>query len=303
MIREHLKEFIALAEGGNFTDAADQLFLSQSTLSRHIKELETELGVQLFTRTTKCVLLNEYGQKFLPYAQCILNVESECLRAFSNEVLRMNGQLRIGVTVLDGRYEYMSIFSEFQKKHQNYQISFIESCDSALAESVTNGLCDFAVVFSQPNKQLENMERITIKKDVLVAVLSLDHPLSAFQSLSLAQLKDEAAIFQDVSSVFYQTYMDTMQQFNFSPNILFRDFNTKSLLKMVAQNMGITFRPKQLALTRSRQTVAIADTQPTMELNVDLIYRKGTPRTAAEADLIAFFRDSLGRENGQESFL
>ena len=65
----HVKEFIALTKTENYLEAAENLFTSQSSLSKHIKSLEAELGTTLFDRTTRQVKLNEAGKVFLKYAQ------------------------------------------------------------------------------------------------------------------------------------------------------------------------------------------------------------------------------------------
>lgn len=296
MTREYLREFITLATVGNFTDAADQLFLSQSTLSRHIRELEAELGVQLFTRTTKSVVLNEYGQKFLPYAQHILSVEKECIRAFTDEIHRMKGQLRIGAFVLDEQYKYMDIITEFRKKYPQYEVSLIEDRVSVLKDFVAKGNCDFAIVFDQPDQELEDMESITILRDSLVVILPLTHPLAKYDVVDLEQLKDETVIAQDEACFFHQQYIDAVQHSGFSPNINFCNLNTKSILQLVEYGHGITIRPKLLAVSKNNTSTTIVDTRPTIDINIDLIYRKDKSRTPAENDLIQFFRETLQNE-------
>lgn len=77
MNTEFLKEFVVLAETKNFWEASERLYMNQSTLSKHIKSLENELGVELFTRTTRRVELTSYGQTFLPYARTIARTEFE----------------------------------------------------------------------------------------------------------------------------------------------------------------------------------------------------------------------------------
>ena len=75
MNTEYIHEFVVLAETKNFWEASERLFMNQSTLSKHIKSLEIELGVPLFTRTTRRVELTNYGHTFLPYAQSIARAE------------------------------------------------------------------------------------------------------------------------------------------------------------------------------------------------------------------------------------
>lgn len=65
----YLEEFVTLTEKNNFLEAAECLFISQSCLSKHIKKLEAEIGVELFERTTRTVVLTEFGQMLLPYAK------------------------------------------------------------------------------------------------------------------------------------------------------------------------------------------------------------------------------------------
>ena len=74
---DYLKEFVVLADTGNFSRAADALFLSQSSLSKHIKAMEQELAIPLFRRTTRRLELTEDGMSFLTYARQISRLQYE----------------------------------------------------------------------------------------------------------------------------------------------------------------------------------------------------------------------------------
>ena len=93
---DYIKEFIILAEIGNFLEAADHLFMSQSTLSRHIKSLEDDLGTPLFDRTTRKVSLNEYGHLFLPYAREISKIQYN----YTTELYNKLHNVRFGFILL-----------------------------------------------------------------------------------------------------------------------------------------------------------------------------------------------------------
>lgn len=73
---QYVREFLTLVKYGNYLAAADELFISQSTLSKHIFALEKELGLSLLNRTTRKVQLNQYGAAFLPYAQKMVEADS-----------------------------------------------------------------------------------------------------------------------------------------------------------------------------------------------------------------------------------
>ena len=91
----YLEEFLTLTEKKNFLEAAECLFISQSCLSKHIKKLETEIGVELFERTTRTVVLTEFGQMLLPYARKMVSLEYEfekntCTPMLSAELLTIS---------------------------------------------------------------------------------------------------------------------------------------------------------------------------------------------------------------------
>ena len=73
----YLREFVALAQTCHYQETADRLFISQPSLSKHIKTMEAELGAELFKRTSRRVELSEFGRAFLPYAQRIAAVQEE----------------------------------------------------------------------------------------------------------------------------------------------------------------------------------------------------------------------------------
>lgn len=79
-----VKEFIALTKTENYLEAAENLFISQSSLTKHIKSLEAELGTTLFDRTTRQVKLNEVGKVFLKYTQQLIDVRYQCNTALIN---------------------------------------------------------------------------------------------------------------------------------------------------------------------------------------------------------------------------
>lgn len=89
---QSLREFLTLSRVKNFNVASEQLFLSQPTLSRHIKEIEEELGVPLFLRSTRQVELTEYGKYFLPYAKRIVSIEEVYTEGLAQ--LRRNEQVK-----------------------------------------------------------------------------------------------------------------------------------------------------------------------------------------------------------------
>lgn len=183
-----LKYFITSADTLNFTEAARQCFITQSTLSQQIKQLETELGVQLFERIGKRVFLTETGRDFLPYArQTVADAEYGVQRIKDMEELR-TGRLCIGTTfglsalITDA----IAHFSE-QYPEVHLEVMFLKQDE--LIEAVRERKVDFALTFEMMEKD-DLLTEQPVKTYHLCAIVSDQNPLAQQATVSLRQLAD-----------------------------------------------------------------------------------------------------------------
>ena len=183
-----LKYFITSADTLNFTEAARQCFITQSTLSQQIKQLETELGVQLFERIGKRVFLTETGRDFLPYArQTVADAEYGVQRIKDMEELR-TGRSCIGTTfglsalITDA----IAHFSE-QYPEVHLEVMFLKQDE--LIEAVRERKVDFALTFEMMEKD-DLLTEQPVKTYHLCAIVSDQNPLAQQATVSLRQLAD-----------------------------------------------------------------------------------------------------------------
>jgi LysR family cyn operon transcriptional activator len=183
-----LKYFITSADTLNFTEAARQCFITQSTLSQQIKQLETELGVQLFERIGKRVFLTETGRDFLPYArQTVADAEYGVQRIKDMEELR-TGRLCIGTTfglsalITDA----IAHFSE-QYPEVHLEVMFLKQDE--LIEAVRERKVDFALTFEMMEKD-DLLTEQPVRTYHLCAIVSDQNPLAQQATVSLRQLVD-----------------------------------------------------------------------------------------------------------------
>ena len=142
MNTENLKEFIVLAETKNFWEASERLYMNQSTLSKHIKNLESELGISLFTRTTRRVELTNYGRIFLPYAKSVIRSEFEGLSAIRRLQNIENGLLTIGVIPSMPQYHITQFLTDFQKAYPQTSIRITEDDPVNLMQYLEDEKCE-----------------------------------------------------------------------------------------------------------------------------------------------------------------
>lgn len=183
-----LKYFITSADTLNFTEAARQCFITQSTLSQQIKQLETELGVQLFERIGKRVFLTETGRDFLPYArQTVADADYGVQRIKDMEDLK-TGRLCIGTTfglsalITDA----IARFSE-QYPEIHFEVMFLKQDE--LIDAVRERKVDFALTFEMMEKD-DLLTEQPVKTYHLCAIVSDQNPLAQQATVSLRQLAD-----------------------------------------------------------------------------------------------------------------
>ena len=113
MLIESLQAFVAVADSGSFTQAADALFVNQSVISRRVQALEKELETQLFERNSRHVSLTEDGRAFLPYAQRAINAQRDGMNALKGRTLRKSNRLRIGFNHLTQTSASAKLLAQF----------------------------------------------------------------------------------------------------------------------------------------------------------------------------------------------
>ncbi len=146
MDTENLRTFIALSDIKNFSRTAEELFISQSTVSNRIHDLEEEAGVKLLVRDRHTVSLTEEGRTFLEYAKRIVDMEDACRRAVTGKDVR----IRIGAT--NALYESVLKDRLLEKVAQGAMFSVTLGHSAGLVEMLGDGLLDAAYVY-QPYRK------------------------------------------------------------------------------------------------------------------------------------------------------
>lgn len=138
---EYIRSFIGVVNYKSFSLAAKYLYLSQPTISTHIKQLEAELGVQLLVRSTKDVVLSDEGKIFYPYAVQLLETENQALKQLSRCEEETGGVVKIALSSVPGYYMFPQFLTYFKTKNGNVNFKISEG-DSG---DVLQKLLDFDV--------------------------------------------------------------------------------------------------------------------------------------------------------------
>jgi DNA-binding transcriptional LysR family regulator len=194
----HLETFCRVAELKSFSKAADDLFLTQPTISGHILSLEQSLSLRLFDRTSKEVRLTKAGEIFLEYALKILSSRKDLLNALSEFSLGIRGELSLGASTIPGEYLLPKLMSNFKKEHPHFVISIKIADTKEIVQYVLQDNVEFGIIgakLSHPSLHYEKYE-----VDEIIVVAPPDHPLTQRRRVKIEELLKEPWIIREDGS-------------------------------------------------------------------------------------------------------
>ena len=255
MTFEQLQCFIASVEEKTFFDAAQSLYISQSSLSKQIMKLEQELGVMLWDRSRRKAGLTEAGNIFYQDALILLKQYSQARNRLDRFREEPQLALSIGTLPILTQYQLTPAFRDFQAAHPDIRLSLHEVEELELMEGFEKGIYDLVIgrdaMFYGTSCQTQ-----FIAGDELAAVLESGHPLAAKSRLRLEELKDEDFIFMNPYTSIYNLCVIRCREAGFSPRIL-RTARVESILSAVLIGEGISllagnsvriFKPEHIAV-------------------------------------------------------
>lgn len=233
-----LRYFLRLSETLNFSVAAKELFITQSTLSQQILNLERELDQQLFIRNSHEVLLTEAGRMLLPLARESVYKVDNCFLRMQELKNMLTGELNIGVT-----YSFSSMISEtmidFLKKYPKVKLNVFYASMTDLIERLQRHELDFVVAF-KPTEHNEHIESRLLFDNRLAAIVNEHHPLAAKQEVTLDELERYCFALPakglQARHAFDQVLLHTDHHYNVKAEIN----NVSLLLKLVRQTKFVT---------------------------------------------------------------
>ena len=193
MDTQALTAFLAVAESGSFSTAAERLFLTQPAVSKRIAQLEQQLGTRLFDRVGRRIRLTEAGEALLPRARQVLLDLEDMSRAISNLTGTVSGTLRIGTSHHIGLHRLPPVLRRFAREYPDVKldIHFIDSEEAW--EAVLHGDLEMGVVTlpPQPDPRLHSQ---AVWQDPLVFMAAPEHPLARLDRVTLETLTGYSAI-------------------------------------------------------------------------------------------------------------
>lgn len=232
-----LKYFAKAAETLNFSDAAKCLNIAQSSLSQQIKQLEDELGTQLFIRNCHSIRLTEAGEVMLPFALRTIHEAEACADRIHDLRKMLTGTLNIGVT-----HSFSPILTEsvisFMKMYPGIKLNIIYKQMNELMELLAKRDIDFVLAF-KPIQSLPDVESHILFQNSLSAIVGNNHPLASKENVSVAELEKYELALPSKGLQARNAFDSIISNYNnFKIRIELNEVNT--LLKLVRQTCLVT---------------------------------------------------------------
>lgn len=280
---KYLNNFLALAKYRNFSEAAEECYLSQSSFSKRIMQLENELGVKLFERTTRHVTLTPYGEIYLQYAQKIDTLAKQATDEINRRHANESGLIIGGIPSIN-EYGILDVITGFiATTHVPCQVKTAPS--EELEAMLTDKQIDFAFV-----KNVQNatpLIQLSYTEDQLVAVLPTNHPLANQKAIQISALAGADFIFQPVHSRPYDLCIQLCQANGFTPNVVYADRIVENILNFVKKGLGVSLLMGKL-VTETDDVVALPIV-PAVMANINLCYLQDDVLNDYQQQFITYF--------------
>lgn len=249
----HLRYFVTTAEQGSFSGAARRLHVAQSAISEQIADLEQEIGVQLFARSTRKTSLTPAGELFLKEARRILNDAENAIeiarRADRGEI----GAFRIGFFAGSVGVNFPRLIRSFRKQYPAVRLSLVEMTSTQQWRALVEGKIDVGFTRRvEPEFRTELLSEL-IHQDPIVAIVPKDHPVVP-GPVNLRDLAGEPFVLssRDVSPAVFDKVIELCSEAGFSPRIASISTVWSSVALMVQAGEGIALLPLNQQQARAR---------------------------------------------------
>lgn len=291
-----LEEFVSLVETNSFQETAFKLNISQSSLTKHIQKLESELGVSLFDRSARMIRMNEYSKILYPYAKRMLEVNQEAVAALQAATDDKNHSFAVAYAPVLGQYGLIDLITEFTKEHLDKNMRVIETYQPlALLKS---GKCDFAFLSEGEITDDNNFSKLVYKEDHLAAVLPPDHKYAKKERVTLEELETEKFILHaSVTSIPHEEtkkFLELCEKKNFSPNIAAESQFTSTIVQYVLGGRGIAVLNRLHIPAEALSKCAVVDIYPIVRSYIYLLYKGKTSRVAP-TEFLHFMIEKIGQ--------
>ncbi|MGI8314656.1 LysR family transcriptional regulator [Halobacillus mangrovi] len=269
----HLEYFSEVAKQLSFTKAAASLHVSQPSLSKVIKQLETELGVPLFYRS-KQLQLTDAGKAVLVNAVSVLDAFHNLTSELGDIIDLKKGEIKIGIPPITGAAFFSKIISYYRDRYPQIKILLSEVGSKMIKQGVEDGSLDIGLVCNLP-VQSDSFDTLEVINDPLMLLVHKESDFATKPFIDLSELKKESFILYREDFTLHDRIIEECKSKNFYPNVVCHSSHRDFMIEMVEAKVGIALLPSQIATDiKNREIVAIPLEHSSLSLELGMVWKK-----------------------------
>ncbi len=285
-----LKSFIEVADHKSFTHAAEHSYLTQPSLSRAVKKLEEELGVQLFDRSTRHLYLTDAGRIVYQQSQKAFAALSELNILLDDLRTIAIGEIKIGIPPLIGTLFFPRMARNFYKQYPKVSLDLVELGAKLIGQLVEDCQVDVGIVVLPTDEEKFNIYPFI--QDEFFLFLHKDHPLAQRTQVTLSELKDEKFILFQKDFTLYKYIIQACERQGFTPTISYLSSQWDLIIELVSSKLGITLLPKSIYYKQNNKDIKIIRIEnPTLYWNLGVITKKDAYQSFALKEFLNMLND------------
>ncbi len=290
-----LKEFIVLADCLNYSKAANQLYLTQPVLSRHIHDLEETFGAQLFVRDTHKVELTDIGRLAADELSSVVNTYDAAIHKIKQACATANGSIRVGFLGQAVKPFITQFTHYFKDRHPLIKTDYLASSLDLLIDAVNNDELDLAFITHLDTAMFKNLAYRHVMDDKLCVIVPVAHRLYNRDSISIRDLDSEPMIaFNPETNPHTALFHEKLfKKFNSRLNVVHTVSNVDSGLFYTSVGSGCFIIPRHLSdLANDIRVIPISDSDAVISLH--LIWKKSNTKDTLHLfinEFTTFFRE------------
>jgi DNA-binding transcriptional LysR family regulator len=269
---DQLVTFVAVAELGNFSRAAEKVLRTQPAISAQIRKLEEENNARLFDRTKKSVTLTPAGERFLEYARQLINLRSEALQVVADSGTDVRGILSIGANETTFLYVLPELLSQYHAQHPEVRISVYRNFSHKVLQKVEDNVAELGVV-TMPVRS-SSLVVVPIFRDPLVWIASGKSPLARRKDLTLKELAQADLILHKMGSL-RRIMEKQLRPFRPQLKVTMELTSAEMVKKFVAAGLGVSMISEAFVQqeVRDGRITILRPPAETMYRELGLVYR------------------------------
>ena len=294
-----IRYVLKVAQYHSFSRAAEELFITQPTLSQQIGKLEQEFELSLFERTTRFVKLTDAGNEFVQQAKKIVDEWAALEHMMTKHLNQKRGRIVLGVLPTLSKLNLTTHIASFMDIYPKTAIELTEAWSEELISKLLSNEIDIAFlnpVFPDDNAFLSKIECYPVFEDNIMLVVNTSHPLSNAPYVTLDDLKPLKMIMLSGHTSVRKTISTAFKESNINPLVVCECSGVDTMIDLVANRMGVSFLTSMVAENYEHNKVKAIPILPPIKTQTALVLPKYTQHTKITLAFKNFILDKFKSE-------